>query len=329
MPLIGAYIAVLCFLAMIFSTWLFFPVFWRTNSDFRKRMKYSILAQFFVLGLSVQYWIVGWAFFALPPDYQPVLGILLPVSRELAGFILGKICVHAAGGRNEGVIIIAENMTLTFHALFLAVCVGSSATNATIYILLAIDFSINMFWCVKVFYSIKKGGEEERIKCADALKILVLSESLEFVMPLGYLACFVAAFYGPNADVLGNVKNSYWQYQAVENLERAISNLLLLVSIDLLSLVISLFLLWKFCKINILKVYIYLQKQYGYAFAMQQAYLIDYLFCTIAINCAFDFTLHFDWVFDANLHSNMTFDNFTSMNVFSRFHLYLTDNVNV
>ena len=30
---------------------------------------------------------------------------------------------------------------------------------------------------------------------------------------LSYLVCFVAAYKGPNAGVLGNVGNSYWHYQ--------------------------------------------------------------------------------------------------------------------
>ena len=32
---------------------------------------------------------------------------------------------------------------------------------------------------------------------------------------LSYLVCFVAAYKGPNAGVLGNVGNSYWHYQVL------------------------------------------------------------------------------------------------------------------
>ena len=116
--------------------------------------------------------------------------------------------------------------------------------------------------------------------------------------------------------------------------QAAVTSLLFLVSIDLVSLVVTFLALHRYCQVNMFKVYVYLQKEYGYAFAMQQAYLLDYLFCTIAINCAFDFTLHFDWIFDpsyANVteHNNTVHDavevgNFTSMNVIWRFILYLT-----
>ena len=56
------------------------------------------------------------------------------------------------GRHDEGASITAENMTVTFHSLFLAVCVGSAATDTTVWILLGIDFSINIFWCILVFY---------------------------------------------------------------------------------------------------------------------------------------------------------------------------------
>ena len=44
--------------------------------------------------------------------------------------------------------------------------------------------------------------------------------------------------------------------------------------------------------------YLHLNKEFGVVFAIQIAYLLEYLFCTIAIACAFDFTLQFDWVLD-------------------------------
>ena len=44
--------------------------------------------------------------------------------------------------------------------------------------------------------------------------------------------------------------------------------------------------------------YLHLMKEHGLVFGIHQAYLLEYLFCTIAVACAFDFTLQFDWVLD-------------------------------
>ena len=44
------------------------------------------------------------------------------------------------------------NLTITYHSIFLAVCVGSSATDTTVYTLLVIDFVINFGFTYLVFY---------------------------------------------------------------------------------------------------------------------------------------------------------------------------------
>ena len=139
-----------------------------------------------------------------------------------------------------------------------------------------------------------------------SVQILVIGESLEIIIPLAYLLCFVAAFYGPNADILGNVKNGYWQYQAVDDLWGTVSNLLFLVTFDFISLVIAGIFLFISSNINLFHVYLHLMKEYGVVFSIHQAYLLEYLFCTIAIACAFDFTFQFDWVLDPEKWEDIT-----------------------
>ena len=67
---------------------------------------------------------------------------------------------------------------------------------------------ISMTWRAK-----RNITEKSLQKLKKSVQILVLAESLEIVIPLAYLVCFVIAYYGPNADILGNIKNGYWQYQ--------------------------------------------------------------------------------------------------------------------
>ena len=138
------------------------------------------------------------------------------------------------------------------------------------------------------------------------MQILVISESLEIIIPLAYLLCFVAAFYGPNSDILGNVKNGYWQYKSVDDIWATISKLLFLVFFDSISLTLAGIFLFCTTNINLFHVYLHLMKEYGVVFSVHQAYLLEYLFCTIAIACAFDFTLQFDWVLDQDKWRNIT-----------------------
>ena len=46
---------------------------------------------------------------------------------------------------------------------------------------------------------------------------LVLAELCEGLTPLAYAISFSMAYYGPNAELLGNIKSDYWHYEAVQD----------------------------------------------------------------------------------------------------------------
>ena len=106
----------------------------------------------------------------------------------------------SAGKSNQFVDLIASNIIAVFHALFVSQCVGAAATDFSTYLLLGIDFVLNMYFQFRVFYLYKKKRFEE---CSEELQSLVLNEFLEAIIPLLYLVCFLAAFYGPNAEIIG------------------------------------------------------------------------------------------------------------------------------
>ena len=95
----------------------------------------------------------------------------------------------------------------------------------------------------------------------------MINEMVEFMVPLSYLLCFTVAFYGPNAELFGNVKSSYWHYSAVDDITEVIEAVLTFFTIDFGSTLISFSLLWKFCKINLGQVYLAVQKDYGVVFS--------------------------------------------------------------
>ena len=88
--------------------------------------------------------------------------------------------------------------------------------------------------------------------------------------------------------------------------------------IDLVSIIVTLGIIYKFVGINCFKVihewacnsssylmhnllfnfqvYLHIQKEYGVALGLQQAFIIMHLFCGIAVGCAVDFSFDFDWL---------------------------------
>ena len=90
-----------------------------------------------------------------------------------------------------------------------------------------------------------------------------------------YCLCFLMAYYGPNATILGNVKNGYWQYSAVTNIDTTIMWIGIMFFIDFGSTILSAFLLFHFCKLNIFKMYLLLQKEMWHVLSVHQCYLVE------------------------------------------------------
>ena len=105
------------------------------------------------------------------------------------------------------------------------------------------------------------------------LEELIMTERIESVIPFTYLLTFLMAYYGPNAEILGNIKLTIWQYQSVADIEDYIKNLLKLLVIDFVSFATNGILLWITCKINVFKVLQKVQAQFWLIMTIQEAFL--------------------------------------------------------
>ena len=102
-----------------------------------------------------------------------------------------------------------------------------------------------------------------------------MAEKTETLVPLVYLALTLMAYYGPNAEILGNIKLRIWHYQTIiVNIEDFVSNLMSLFVLDSLSFVINGILLWKYCQTNVLKVLKQLQSTHWIYMSVVEAVLL-------------------------------------------------------
>ena len=92
------------------------------------------------------------------------------------------------------------------------------------------------------------------------------------LVPLTYMLCFAIAYYGPNAEIMGNVKLTLWHFKSVLNIEKYMKNLFMLFSLDFISLVINWIILKTTCNINMFKTFQKLQSEFWLIMAVQQAY---------------------------------------------------------
>ena len=103
------------------------------------------------------------------------------------------------------------------------------------------------------------------------LQDLVVNEIVEFVVPLTYLICLLAGYFGPNSELLGNIGNGDWQYSPIEDINHTVRYVLMFFLVDLGSLLVSATLLWWLCRANLYEAFTLIQKEFGLAFTIQMA----------------------------------------------------------
>ena len=81
------------------------------------------------------------------------------------------------------------------------------------------------------------------------------------------------AYYGPNSELIGNVKLTLWQYQAVTDINKFLENIFFLFAVDFSSAIFNALILWTICKLNFLKTLKNIQKEFWHILGVQEASL--------------------------------------------------------
>ena len=79
-----------------------------------------------------------------------------------------------AGGSYVSVEIYAANCLIAYHTFFLSIVVGSIGTDLTCYVLIGIDFTINMLTSVNIFRHLRKSDPQEKFKAIEDLQVVWL-----------------------------------------------------------------------------------------------------------------------------------------------------------
>ena len=109
--------------------------------------------------------------------------------------------------------------------------------------------------------------ENSRKRKQRVLTTLMLNESSDLLITIAYMLSISIAHYGPNAGIIGNVQNNYWQYHTIHSLPNYLTEISYSILIDITCGVISLIALKYFCGINGLLFFKDKIGQFAYAFA--------------------------------------------------------------
>ena len=195
-----------------------------------------------------------------PTKYQWCLGLLLPFMKKLSTMVATKVALKAAVEESLSAKIAMIANVGSIHSFSVSLLMGSDISSITAYVIIFLDSIPNILSFRKVIKLDRSGlkhGQMEELKC------LAVKEFMEISIPIVYCMSFVIAYYGPNAELLGNVKNEYWQYRKVNNVFSKLTNNSIFILVDAIRGAVFGLLLWRLCKLNILKVYCEIISTYG------------------------------------------------------------------
>ena len=266
MPLMGLLDAYSSLTYRLITIFFLFPAQWRKSDKFRSRVKYFILAIIFPVAMDISYNITSSLLRRFKNRYQPIVALVLPIIRKIMLHVFSKITRKTADGDLQGANIMMKYRISIQHTLFLCYAMGSFTTHVTQWVLMGVSFFTIILLCQRIVRLQKRGG------CSDLLisllQDLVTFELAQFNCQLSFILVFAAAYYGPNSMLFGNVSNSYWSFTAIEDIHETLGNMVTFFLVDCTSGLVSAIILQIFCKINLLKILVTVEKEFGLVFGM-------------------------------------------------------------
>ena len=269
--------------------WIRFPQEYRSNGEFRKRMRNFYTIDLYIRALIIIYQAIVEYIGESSEDYQPIVALTLPIMREISIWIVSKLIARCSNGDNKGAEIFLKYYIAAFHTIVVCYVIGSYTTTTTTWTLIGFDFLINVM--ISIWIAWKKRSDPSNMDAQINLLIdLAIYELVEFHAPLSYILVIFVAYHGPNATILGNVLNSYWKYTAIENIEKTLLNMIMFFFVDFSSTLVTGSILWVFSRINLWKLFVDLQKEFRVPFCValgSQLVLVSNIFDNLKRNFEF------------------------------------------
>ena len=254
-----------------------FPKDMRSKETFPGRFKAYVCYMLYASTVPVQITIVNDSV----KELSNVLGynitwtiaILLYFMKKKRISVLRKYLVKVALSDNASVakrLVTIENGCM--FKSFTLVLIGSMTDATTGYCFLGISILQNMKHIVDIIRVHKPNVgdvnhiETSRNRKQEVLTTLMLNETLDLFITIAYMLSISIAYYGPNAGIIGNVQNDYWQYHTIRSFPDYMTGISYSILIDISCGVVTLIALKYFCSINGLLFFKDKIGQFAYAF---------------------------------------------------------------
>ena len=251
------YLSILAFWIFL---WYKIPTDMKGNIRLRNRLISYYWFEIWVSSLPLQVMFLLRIFSILNEELQWITAIMIAIQKFTNNKMMEKfISIAVESDRICDAIGITTTNEATVYKMAVIILIGSKANAVTGYCILAVTFLMNIYICFKAIRLHRQSVEDENQsetlerRKSELLIKLMLNEMVESITPLLFIIAFIIAYFGPNARIIGNIQNGYWQFKAVNDIQPYLSGILMMAIVDLSSVVISLHLLWGFCRIDGLK----------------------------------------------------------------------------
>ena len=218
--------------------------------------------------------------------------------RDLDMRIRSKFVTKMMGEKDEAATAVVAVGTSVDYSTFIAIRVVG-AEFATICCTVAIDFVLHLrktLQIIKEYNKISDARTQTLNKAIDTkITLLVLAELIEGFTPIIYAISMMMAFYGPNANILSNIGNSYWGKQ-IDDLWPIYVSMSILFGFDTLSVLINCLCIWKAMNINMMSKFCQVLSKYWYVIAIILPLPLTAYIATLDVNFGVDDTQSFQWI---------------------------------
>ena len=264
------------------TIWYLIPSNYRQYSELKKRMKYFI---YFMISIQInvlfyQFLMVTVENFRGP--YQPLIALFFPVTREFTIWLFTKMIKNCSNGDARSAFIVMLYHINVFHTINLCYLIGSVTDDNAAWVLMGIDFSANMYLCLRIVWMRNKNPEGTEQQVLE-LQELALVELVEFCAPLSFIFVTVLAYNTPIGAIAGNVSNGYWAYHAIDDIGITTWKMGFFFFMDFTSAIASATILWLCCNIKLWNAFTALQKEFCKPFISLLGFYLIAVSCEIEI----------------------------------------------
>ena len=252
--------------------WTLIPQQRRLDPIFRKQFMAYVCVSWWITFVTFQLIVLVEVIDRAPKRIQWAVALIVPFTKEINDRILDRLVTKAALSDNlvqaKFIGKISINVAYSF---WIAVTMATMTTTATGYVLLAINYFIDLMLCYRV---IKLDNMVITVDCMisrhqsmrnEVLTELILNEIIAVLAPVAFIGTFLIAYYGPNRNNLKVVCKL--RQSKVVDINSFLMPVFEMTVLDSGSLIISGVLLWCFCRINIWEEYCRTIKKYWHHLA--------------------------------------------------------------